>query len=465
MSDVARSYVQHLLAEGDKDRREAMAELDLEHLGRTMCAFLNGRGGTVLIGVADDGTVTGVEEARSVMEAARAELAAHLQPAAPWSFNEASSDGHTVVLAEVPRGPRSPYLWKNVIYTRRGATTRPAQPIEITAILDDRQTSGERWERLPVLGADFEDLDERVIRQTIEKAASLGRALPSEPREALQELGLSTAGSVRNAALVLFGRAPSRWYPQARVRVAAFEGTSHDRFLDKNTIDGHLFTIVSDVIQFVRRNIRIEADLPTETLSRESRPRFPFAAVREGLLNALVHRDYAAYDGDVSVAIFEDRLEIENPGSFPRGIKPGQEYRGYVSRPVNPDIAHVFMLHGLVEHWGIGIRRILDECERAGSPPPVWKMGHDRVLLTIYAASGRRQSTASTSLNERQLELLRTLVTGESIGVRDYREKYAHGVADRQARQDLVQLANLGYLSRTGTGNRLTYTRAAKPRR
>ena len=464
MTDAARSYVQHLLNEPETSRREAMATLDVDRLGRTMCAFLNGSGGVVLIGVEDDGFVVGVDDAAAVMEAARAELASHLQPAAPWSFNIVRSSGRDVVLAEVPSGPRSPYLWNSIIYTRHGSTTRPAHPHEIAPILVARRMAGERWERLPVLGADVSDLDGSVIDETITHARDFGRILPTEQRAALEELGLVTAGDVRNSALVLFGRNPSRWYPQTRVRMASFEGKGRETFLDNKVVDGHLFTIVAEADRFLRRNIRVEADLPTGTLARENRPRFPFAAVREGLLNALVHRDYAAYDGGVSIAIFEDRLEIENSGSFPQGIKPDEGYRGYVSRPVNPDIAHVFMIHGLVEHWGIGIRRIIDECERAGLPRPTWETGHERVLLTIHAASGKRQGGGpSPALNERQLELLRDLAPGETIDARTYHEKYAKGISDRQARHDLVQLAEVGYLSRSGRGNRVTYSRTPKP--
>jgi ATP-dependent DNA helicase RecG len=458
MSDAARSYVQHLLTEQETRRREAMASLDVEHLGQTLCAFLNGTGGTVLIGVKDQGDVIGVKEPAAVMEAARTELAAHLQPAAPWSFNEVKSDGLTIILVEVPSGPRSPYLWKNVIYTRRGTATHPAQPQEITAILKDRHSTGDRWERLPVLGADFSDLDERVIAETIDKACSLGRTLPSKPRAALEELGLLTPGSVCNSALVLFGRNPSRWYPQTRVRMGAFEG---GRFLDEKLAEGHLFAIVDAAISFLRRNIRIEAELPAGSFARESRPRFPFLAVREGLMNALVHRDYAAYDGDVSIAIFEDRLEIQNPGSFPPGIKPDEKYGGYVSKPINPDIAHILMIHGLVEHWGIGIRRIIDECERAGAQRPTWVTAQGRVLLTIYAASGRQ--SAAPALNERQLELLRDLAPGESVDARGYHERYARDASDRQVRHDLTQLVQLGYLIRTGRSNRAMYARASKP--
>jgi ATP-dependent DNA helicase RecG len=457
---AARSYVQHLLSEPDTHRREAMQTPDLEHLGRTMCAFLNGPGGVIMIGVSPEGEVVGVDEPDQFIEAARDELAVSVQPLAPWSFNVVRDGEHDVVLAEVPSGPRPPYLWKNVIFTRRGAATRPASPDEISAMIHARQRAGERWERLPALGAQFADLDDGAIRETIQSARQrFGRALPDDSRGALEELGLITPGDVRNSALVLFGRNPARWYPQMRLRLAAFRGEEREAFLDNRFEEGNLFELFQAADRFVTRNIQVEAQMPTQTMVREDRPRFPFAAVREGILNALVHRDYAAFDGRLSVAIFDDRIEIENSGTFPQGIHPNEEYGDYVSRPVNPDIAHVFMLRGLIEHWGIGIRRIIEECERAGLPRPTWDVGHGRVLLTIRAASSKR---AARDLNERQLELLRDLAIGQSIDAGTYHKKYAAGVSDRQARTDLVQLAQFGYLTRIGSGNRVAYLRTPK---
>jgi hypothetical protein len=160
----------------------------------------------------------------------------------------------------------------------------------------------------------------------------------------------------------------------------------------------------------------IAASFRDGQLSRESKPGYPFNSLREGLVNALVHRDYAAFSGGVSVSVYTDRV-------------------------------------------GRGTYKIGQECRDFGMRPPEWKNAGAGVRLTLFAAG---VGIPAINLNNRQQELLATLVYGEAIRVPQYVERFGQGITDRQARRDLSDLENAGFLARHGAGSKTTYERTEK---
>jgi ATP-dependent DNA helicase RecG len=132
---------------------------------------------------------------------------------------------------------------------------------------------------------------------------------------------------------------------------------------------------------------------------RRDTPTYPWGALREGVMNALTHRDYAAFDGQLSIQIKSAQIEIWNPGRLPEGMTVQDLPRGHVSRPPNPNIAHVFFLRGLIERVGIGTQRIVQECQAAGLPDPVWELRAGGVSLTLRLPA--------SILSERQVAFLR----------------------------------------------------------
>lgn len=465
MTNDAPAYVKHLIAQGEDEKVELMARPDAGEVGRTVCAFLNGDGGTIVIGVDEKGTIRGVADADAAIQLLREALQTGLVPTAPWSLTAVDLGRKRVVLIDVPHGPRVPYVWDNTIVIRSGRNNQIAKGNEISRLIDARGRSGERWERQPALGADMNHLDLDQIEQLRETAETrqLRRFRGSGVEHVLDDLGLLAGGQLRNSAMVLFGVDPARWYPQTRLHLAAFSGSAtSSRFVDNRVVDGHAFALFEEALQFVTRHVPISAEIPASSTVREDKPAYPLAALREAILNAIVHRDYASFDGGTWIAVFSDRIEITNSGSLPSGMTAEDLKRGFISRPVNPDMAYVFFLRGLVEYWGLGTRKILDECLAAGLPEPTWEVAAGRVRLRIASAASPAETADAEVLNERQLRFLRALPEKAIIGVRDYVAEYASDVSDRQARNDLNALVRQGYLSRIGGGNRTAYRRTAK---
>jgi ATP-dependent DNA helicase RecG len=260
--------------------------------------------------------------------------------------------------------------------------------------------------------------------------------------------------------VVLFGKHPARRFPQVRIRAARFKGADTvTDFSDNRIFEGNAFELIESAEQFLRAHIAIASELPIQGVRRADTPAYPWRALREAVLNAIVHRDYASFDGGLSLAIYDDRIEIWNSGSLPSGITVESLKGPHPSRPHNPDIANVMFLRGYIERWGLGTRMILSRCLDSGLPEPEWLTDSGGVTLIIRLTP----KSKGTELNSRKVGLLRKLKTGERILPSDYFALVSSEAKERRARQDLLEMSKAGYLRREGKGPATAYIRTTKP--
>jgi len=273
--------------------------------------------------------------------------------------------------------------------------------------------------------------------------------------EVLRQLNLAGAGYILNSAVLLFGEEPQQRLPQTRVRAVVFEKDKTGDFIDRRDFEGNLIALLDAVETFVKTHVPVAAKFIPGQMRREDKPAYPFSALREGVLNALMHRDYAAFTGGVAISIYPDRLEIWNSGRLPAGLTVADLKRNHPSLPPNPDVAQVVYLRELIEKVGRGTESIVSECQAAGLPSPTWKESPVGITLTFFSGKiGKR-----FALNHRQLELLARLIPGGQIHPADYRVGLAAKVTGRQARLDLLQLTQAGFLKREGRGRSTVYVR------
>lgn len=430
-----------------------------EQIAKIICAFLNSIGGTVYIGIADRGDVVGVKEPLKLASDLRHELQDRVSPKALWSVSVEEAQGKSVVTVEVPAGQERPYVCNGSIYVRRGTREVAADGATIHKLVEDRHRTPFRWERQPAAGFDIHDLDDQEIKRTISEIRERGRFnIPetSDMSDILYELGLMQSGVLTNACAFLFGRNPSRNLPQTRVRASVFSTDKGGDFIDDHVFEGHAFAMLDQLFEFVQRNVRTVAEFEPGEIRRTDRPEYPFMALREGLMNALAHRDYSSFDGGMSVGIYPERIEIWNSGTLPDGLTVGALKRPHPSLPPNPDIAHVFYLRGLIERIGRGTIKIVEDCKAAKLPTPSWKAKKSGVTLTIF---GRQSAAAAAKLNRRQRELLSRLELGEQVVPGDYYQQMEGVVSQRQAQRDLSGLESGGWLHQEGDGPATVYVR------
>ena len=367
--------IEAIAKEGESETVEfKRSTAQLRRAGETICGMLNGGGGKVLIGVAPDGRVVGQETSDKTLQ----ELANTLQrfePPAPVEQMIVRVEGRRKVLVlSVSASPESrPYVFDGRPYQRIGTTTSSMPQEVYQRLLSEGVHSRVRWENQPTEGCALSDLDHEEILKTVRIGIAAGR-LPESTGNAvpdiLERLGLCHAGSPNNAAIVLFGTKFVPDFPQCQLRMARFRGINKSEFLDQRQIEGHAFDLLDEAMLFLRRHLPVAGRVVPGLFEREDEPLFPLEALREALVNALCHRDYSIAGGAVSLAIYDDRLEIWSDGGLPFGLKPEDLKRDHPSRPRNPLIAKVFYLRGVIERWGRGTQKIVELCVKAGHPEP-----------------------------------------------------------------------------------------------
>jgi ATP-dependent DNA helicase RecG len=321
-------------------------------------------------------------------------------------------------------------------------------------LLLERAHAKQRWENLPA-PVSLEDLDHEEILRTLKLGAAVGRmpaSVSADVTDVLDRLGLRIRDHVLNAAVVVFGRRMLPDYPQCQLRMARFRGNDKTEFLDQRQLYGHALQLLEEAMQFLTRHLPVAGRIEPGVFERADAPLFPPIALREALVNAFCHRDYSITGGAVSLAIYDDRLEIWSDGTLPFGLSVDDLKRDHPSRPRNPLIAEAFYRRGLVERWGRGTQKIVELCVQAGHPEPEFieqagALGV-RFLPSAYIAPHR----VGHDLTARQRRILQALADKRDATFSELRSAAAPTVASRTFRDDLLHLKRLGMIGLRGRG-------------
>ncbi len=452
------AIIKTFLKQGESETLEfKRADADFAGIAKAICAFANSKGGTVVIGVTEEGEVQGVKNAEERNMALRRTVRQEVSPQ-PYIASAVVdvSKGRQVIVLDVPSSEDKPYTYQNSIFVRQGTQTIEASGEAIRRLISERHPRYARWERQLALGTTLRDLDDREILLTATHANESNMAdfgAEFTPRSVLEVLGLVEGETVCNGAIVLFGKRPTLKFPQTRIRAVRYSGAGRENLADSRVFEGNAFTLLEKATSFLEAHVPVQSAIPTDRLQRKEGPAVPFAAVREVLLNAVAHRDYAAPDGGIIMSVYADRVELWNSGSLPEGISASDLRTMSVSRPHNPDMAHVLLIRGYMERVGSGIQRILGAFKQAKLPEPEWRETGGGIMVIL------RWREPEVEINERQRRLLETLLPGEAVNISKYGKEFATNVKERQARADLRELVDLGYLRMRGKGRSTEYVR------
>ncbi len=373
-------------------------------LGRAACAFANSGGGLIVVGADVDGGVRGVKNPEEICRRITSALTEKLTPHTPVWVTTEQIDQSSVILVEVPAGQDVPYAYENVIYLRDAGRTRTATVEEIRDLVLRRSVEPIRWERRLSTCAVETDVDQGELARARTEIHGRNEPLVASATTGdslLGRLDMAKYGRLTNGGVVVFAREPGRTFPQARARAVAFvSDKTDDAFRDQKRIDAPLIGVINELFAFVVRNTSTRSTF-TAGLQREDQGMFPTAALREAIVNAVVHRDYTQHGGGVAAHVYPDRVEIWNSGSLPEALTPALLLkRGHVSILRNPDIADVVYLRGLMEKVGRGSVMIAEACRRAGLPRPEWTSDPNRGVTLTLRAPRRRGETVPEVIPE-----------------------------------------------------------------
>jgi ATP-dependent DNA helicase RecG len=359
---------------------------------QTLCGFLNRSGGMVLFGVRPDGTIEGQAVSdKTLREIAQA--AGRFEPPADVLIHRIEVKAGREVVALVVEDGRDvrPFTYEGRAYERVGSTTRRMPQAKYEKTLLDRAHGTRRWENEPTEGLELRHIDRSEVFRIVEAARSAGRLVgPVGTRlaDVLDRLKLRREGKILQAAVVLFGKEFLPDYPQCELRMARFRGTDKTEFLDQRNVRGPAFKLLEEGQLFCQRHLPIPGKIVPGKLQREDKPLIPPDAMREILVNALIHRDYSIAGGAISLAIFDDRVEVWSAGRFPTGITPAMLTRQHLSVLRNPIIADIFHRAGLIEQWGRGTNRVIEMCHTAGIAPPIFEENGPFAVVTFPVRVG-----------------------------------------------------------------------------
>ena len=377
---------------------------------KTVCAMLNGLGGYVFIGITDKGEVRGQYVTSKTLEDIAIELHRISPPAFPEMKVMSLDENKGVIILHV-NGERGTYTYDGRPYLRYGSTTQLMPRGEYEQRLLERLHATKRWEnKLVPEGITIEDLDEEEIHLTLQNAVDIGRMEKPknvDTQSILSGLGLTYENKLLQAAVALYGKSKKLFslYPQCSIRLARFRGESRlADFTDNRQYWGHSFDLLRRAETFFLDHMPIAGRVVPGKMRREDYPMYPPRGMREALANAICHRDYTNHSGAVGLAMYNDHLEIINPGSFHFGMTPEKLIKPHQSKPWNPLIAEVFYRAGIIEKWGTGTLNIMEWCKENQNPTPRWEEQDESVVVTFFPSTAFEKVKLSKSQLESQLE-------------------------------------------------------------
>lgn len=355
---------------------------ELKEAMHTVCAFLNTSGGQLLFGIAP-GSLQVIGQ--QVTDNTRREIARELtkiEPAVSLDVNYIELDGKSdfyVIVIDVPTEPNRnrPYVYDGKPYYRIESTTSVMPQSMYQELLLQRDARKMKWEEEIDQKASVDCLDEESVRRLVASGIQAGR-IPESMRiksipEILDKMKLSENGHTKNAAVALFTK--EDYAPiQLHIRLARFRGTNKREFIDNRRSIGNIFHLYDDGMAFLFKHLNISGTFVDGQPERVESLTIPYKALRECLLNALAHRLYDSPSGFVSIAVYDDRVEIENLGILPAGFTLDDMMKPHISHAQNPLIAQIMYYGKYLETWGRGIELMNDECELAGVPKPKFEM-------------------------------------------------------------------------------------------
>jgi ATP-dependent DNA helicase RecG len=325
-------------------------------------------------------------------------------------------------------------------------TNRALTPQEIVSLA--QKLGKVYWDSLVCEGASLEDIDEEKVRWYLRKA-KLERRLEIDENvsveEALKRLGLIVDDKLTNAAILLFGKNPQRFFYQAETRCARFKGTKPIEFTDMKVFGGTLIEQVENAVSFVLDHIPMRVVI-TGKPEREEIYEYPPFAIREAIVNAICHRDYTIMS-NVQVRIFDDRIEVWGCGPLPEPLTLEDLKKEHKSIPRNPLISKCFFLIKFIEQWGTGTNRMIEACLKHGLPEPLFEyVARDFVVIF---RKYRVTEEVMKKLNERQKKAIEHLRVHKRITLSEYRELIP-GITEKTAYRDLKGMEKLGLIKGIG---------------
>lgn len=444
------------IEKGESERVELEESFDKDAL-ETASAFANARGGTIFIGVNDKREIRGISVGKESLKNWINEISQATEPIVIPEIEKHELYGKTIVSIKIAESPLKPVSYKGLCYLRAGNGNKKLTPKEIADM--HLRTTGSSWDSYPAREAKIENIDMEKVKNYIRLANEAGRRkIAEKPLQVLEKLDLIKEGKITWAAILLFGKEPQRFVLQAKIHCGRFKASKMN-ILDDKMIEGDLIAQIEGAMDFVKKHTSVRFEI-TGRPRREEIWEYPLQAMREGIINAIVHREYTA-PSEIQIEVYDDRIEIWNPGGLPPALRIDDLYKeNHKSIPRNKVIAQIFYDAELIEKYGSGTTRMLEICRKSG------------IVLEFRESSGglsaifrkdiyTEEYLKDLVLNERQIKAVLYAKENKRITNKEYQQ--ICNTSERTASRELSDLVKKSVFRQRGiTGKGTAYVLAAK---
>lgn len=406
---------------------------------KTAIAFANTAGGIILIGVEDKTKkIIGINHVLLEEERISNLLFDSISPMLLPDVDIVSHSGKELLIINVPHIVGPFYLKRagkdKGIFVRLGSSNRLADPETLANL--QRLAKRIRFDEMPCIAADITELDNRLIQ------GKLAGIFKNISRKSYESLGLVRSHNKKKYAtyggLLLFSDNKTKWLPDAIIKCVCFASTSRKSIIDKREIKINLIDSVDEVILFIQRNTRVFAEIGL--VRRVDIPEYPVEAVREAVINAVVHADYSIQGSSVQVSIYTDRIEIISQGGLPLGQTMNSALSG-ISKMRNPVIGRIFREIGMIETLGMGMLSIIQSYEDSPAKPPKFEEIDHFFKVTLYA-----RPVLDFEDEPWMNAMQEVLLTANEVSTNKMAKIW--GVSDRTARTRLNKMLKRGLIKR-----------------
>ncbi|GHS86230.1 ATP-dependent DNA helicase [Bacteroidia bacterium] len=411
-----------------------------------ICGFANAQGGKIYIGKDDDGSIIGLQNAKKLLEDIPNKIKDILGIIADVNLHQIE-DGEYIEI--VVKTQLNPVNYKGEYHYRSGATKQELKGAALDKFL--LQKYGKKWDGVPIPNVSIADLKQETFVFFKEKGIESNRLNESSrndtPEQLLTNLNLLDSKYLKRAALLLFHPNPEKFVTGAYIKIGFFRTDSD--LLFQNDIHGNLFEQVEKTMELLLTKYT-KALISYKGLSRIETYEYPEKALREALLNAVAHKDYAGCT-PIQISVYNDKVMFWNMGQLPENWTVEMLQKKHSSIPYNPDIANAFFRSGYIEAWGRGIEKINENCAEAGLPLPLIYYNTGGCWVEFRKNIYNHDSLKEIGLNERQIKAMLYVKQKGKITNKEYQE--INQISNRTATNELKELVeNYSILKIIGAG-------------
>ncbi len=415
---------------------------------KVLAAFANTEGGTLIVDVDDNHNPIGVRNAKKLLEDIPNKVKDRL--GIITSVEIKKEKGKEVIYIAV--NPSSvPISFNGRYFVRSGSTNLELSGKELSNFL--MKKSGKTWDELPEERATLDDINEKTIEEFKEYARDRMPAIARESnyKTILEKLGVIENGKIKRAAVLLFGKTPQRFYPQAQLKIGKF--LTETELKSTDIVEGNLFEQLRNSLDILKTKY-LMSNVKFEGMHRRDVLEYPYDALREAIINAMIHRDYASTSA-IQIKVCTDKLSIMNEGKLPDEVPVEKLKTNHLSVPRNILLAKVFYFAGFIETWGRGTIKIVEDCKKQGLPEPDFNNENGVMEVTLYKDRFTEEYLKKLGLNERQIKAVMYVKDKGKITNKEYRNLVK--LSDEGARQDIIGLVKNGILVQRGKGRSVHY--------